>query len=57
MEVSKVENIDYEVLKKSVACGRVIVPRNRSRKGGKLVAVGEGLSTKVNVNVGSSDIY
>ena len=57
VEVAKIEGIDYEVLKRRVASGRVIVPRNNGKKSARLVAIGEGLTTKVNVNVGTSGVY
>lgn len=57
LEVSKQESVDYEVLRRRVAQGRVIVPRNLSKRKARLVGIGEGLSTKVNVNVGTSGVY
>ncbi|MEM4490847.1 MAG: phosphomethylpyrimidine synthase ThiC [Desulfurococcaceae archaeon] len=56
-EIAKMENIDYEILRKKVASGKVIVPRNIAKRKAKLVAIGEGLTTKVNVNVGTSGVY
>ncbi|MDW7970212.1 MAG: phosphomethylpyrimidine synthase ThiC [Sulfolobales archaeon] len=56
-EVAKVEGIDYDLLKRRVALGRVVVVRNLRRDRVKLVGVGEGLTTKVNVNVGTSGEY
>lgn len=53
-EVARIEGIEYEVLRRRVAGGRVIITRNLRRKGVKLVGIGEGLRTKVNVNVGTS---
>ncbi len=53
IEVSRVEGVDYDILRRGVACGRVIVPRNLRRKV-KVVGVGEGMKTKVNVNIGTS---
>ena len=57
VEVAKIENVDYEVLRRRVASGRVIIPRNVKKKKARLVAIGEGLTTKVNVNVGTSGVY
>ena len=54
LEVAKAEGIDYEALRRRVAGGRVIVVRNLRRRGVRVVGVGEGLRTKVNVNVGTS---
>jgi len=57
LEVARVEQVDYDILRRRVASGRVIVPRNIRKKKIKLVAIGEGLTTKVNVNVGTSGVY
>mgnify|MGYP001772532038 CR=1 FL=1 len=57
VEVAKAEGLDYEVLRRRVAQGRVIVPRNVAKKKARVVGIGEGLSTKVNVNVGTSGVY
>ncbi|MEM4827521.1 MAG: phosphomethylpyrimidine synthase ThiC [Desulfurococcaceae archaeon] len=57
MEIAKLENVDYESLRRRVAQGKVVVPRNLSKRKAKLVGVGEGLTTKVNVNVGTSGVY
>jgi phosphomethylpyrimidine synthase len=53
-EVAEAEGVDYDRLRRGVAAGRVVVVRNVRRSKAKLVAVGEGLRTKVNVNVGTS---
>ncbi|MCX8192077.1 MAG: phosphomethylpyrimidine synthase ThiC, partial [Nitrososphaerales archaeon] len=55
--VADTENLSVESLKQRVANGRVIIPKNVRREGVKLVAIGEGLSTKVNVNVGTSTVF
>ncbi|MCX8184196.1 MAG: phosphomethylpyrimidine synthase ThiC [Sulfolobales archaeon] len=52
--IAKIEGIDYDVLRRRVSSGRVVVVRNSRRAKVRPVAVGEGLSTKVNVNVGTS---
>lgn len=57
VEVAKAEGVDYEVLRRRVAAGRVIIPRNTTKKKARVIAIGEGLSTKVNVNVGTSGVY
>lgn len=54
LEIAKSEGVDYDVLRRRVAQGRVIVIRNLRRMRVRPVAVGEGLRTKVNVNVGTS---
>lgn len=41
-------------LRELVAAGRAVIPGNRRRTGVRPVAIGEGLSVKVNANVGTS---
>ncbi len=54
-EAARVEGIDPNKLRRAIASGRAIIVRNVKRLGKvRIVAVGEGLSTKVNVNVGTS---
>jgi len=48
------ENVAPEKLRELVAAGRVVIPRNRKRREIRPVAVGEGLTIKVNANIGSS---
>ncbi|QXM06890.1 phosphomethylpyrimidine synthase ThiC [Crassaminicella indica] len=52
--VSKKENIDVEVLKNLIAEGKVIIPANKNHKSLNPEGVGEGLRTKINVNLGIS---
>ncbi len=48
------EKIDIEFLKRGVLSGRIVIPINVKRDYVKPVAIGEGLRTKVNVNIGTS---
>lgn len=57
LELARLESIDYDKLKRRVAQGRVIVPRNVAKKKARIIGIGEELSTKVNVNVGTSGVY
>ena len=52
--VSKKENIDIDLLKELIAKGRVIIPANKNHKNLDPEAVGEGMRTKINVNLGIS---
>lgn len=57
-EVAVKEEVEEEKLMKLVSEGRVIIPRNNARRGDvRTVGIGEGLTTKVNVNIGTSSIY
>lgn len=53
--IAKTEDLDLSKLVRRVAEGRIVIPRN-SRRLGKVrtVGIGEGLKTKVNVNIGTS---
>ena len=48
------EGIEPEKLARLVAAGRAVLPRNIRREGLEAVGIGEMLTTKVNVNVGTS---
>ncbi len=52
--VSKKENIDADELRKLVASGKVIIPANKNHKKLDPEAVGQGMRTKINVNLGIS---
>jgi phosphomethylpyrimidine synthase len=61
--VALTEGIQVEKLRKLLEAGRVVIPRNAKRVEAArsrevvLKAIGEGMSTKVNVNVGTSKDY
>ena len=48
------EGIEPAKLARLVAAGRVVIPGNLRREGLEPAGIGEGLTTKVNVNVGTS---
>lgn len=52
--VSKKENIDVNELRELIAVGKVIIPANKNHKSLDPEAVGEGMRTKINVNLGIS---
>lgn len=52
--VSKKENIDLEDLRQLIAIGQVVIPANRNHMLLDAEAVGKGLKTKINVNLGIS---
>ena len=55
--VAEREGISPETLRRRIASGRVIIPRNFRRAEVEPVGIGEGLTTKVNANVGTSPDY
>ena len=52
-EVAKREEVDVEKLRKYVACGKIVIPKN-NRRDTVPTGIGKGLSTKINANIGSS---
>jgi phosphomethylpyrimidine synthase len=52
--VARSEGVDTAKLAKALAQGRVVIPRNVRRRSVRCVGIGEMLSTKVNVNFGTS---
>lgn len=52
--MSKVEGLSIEKLRDRVASGQIVVIRNVERPSERLVAIGKGLTTKINVNLGTS---
>lgn len=57
-QVAKDEDISLEYLVRSIANGSIIIPKNNVRKQKiRVVGIGKGLKTKVNVNIGTSTLY
>lgn len=52
--VSKKENININKLMSLIASGKVVIPCNKNHKNINPEGVGEGLRTKINVNIGIS---
>ena len=52
-DVAKNENIDVNKLVKLIADGKVVIPKNVNSNV-KACGIGEGLTTKINANIGSS---
>lgn len=56
-QVAKDEQVDVDRIVRGVAKGVIIIPKNNARKQEiKIKGIGEGLSTKVNVNIGTSTL-
>ncbi|OEF96179.1 phosphomethylpyrimidine synthase ThiC [Desulfuribacillus alkaliarsenatis] len=51
------EGISAEQLCEAIKLGEVVLPCNINHKGIQPIAVGKGLSTKVNANIGTSESY
>ncbi|MBO8169677.1 MAG: phosphomethylpyrimidine synthase ThiC [Thermoanaerobacteraceae bacterium] len=52
--VAKKEQMDVETLRKLVAEGKVVIPANKNHKSLDPEGIGQGLRTKINVNLGIS---
>ncbi|MFZ5969617.1 MAG: phosphomethylpyrimidine synthase ThiC [Bacillota bacterium] len=52
--VAKKEKIDIEVLRKRIAEGKVVIPANKNHRSLDPEGIGEGMRTKINVNLGIS---
>lgn len=53
-KVARSEGVDPEFIRKEIAAGRIVITRNTRRKGIEPEGIGNGLSTKVNANIGTS---
>ncbi len=52
--IAKDEGMEPDVIRKGVAKGRIVIPHNIRRSISRPCAIGEGLRTKVNANIGTS---
>ncbi len=52
--VAKKEGISEEALREAIAAGRIVIPANKNHGSLDAEGVGEGLRTKINVNLGIS---
>jgi len=56
-QVAKDEQVDLDLIVRGVARGVIIIPKNNARSQEiKVKGIGKGLSTKVNVNIGTSTL-
>lgn len=51
------EGIALDRLMAGVASGTIVIPKNKNHSFKKIVAIGKGVSTKINANIGSSKDY
>ncbi|AAY79560.1 phosphomethylpyrimidine synthase ThiC [Sulfolobus acidocaldarius] len=52
--ISKLEKVSPEKVRKRIAEGKIMLLRNVKRPSKKLVPIGKGLTTKININIGTS---
>lgn len=57
VQAAELEGITGEELRQKIAIGEAVLPCNINHQGLRPMAVGKGLSTKVNANIGTSDAY
>src|ERR671910_2468405 len=58
VQVAKDEDVSLDTLLHGIAKGSIIIPKNTARKQEiKVVGIGQGLKTKVNVNIGTSTLH
>lgn len=57
LSAAKYKGLDPERLRRLVASGRAVLPKNVSHHFSEIRAIGEGLKVKVNVNLGTSKDY
>jgi len=53
-KVSQLEEIPVEKVRNRIAEGKIVLIRNQKMLSKRLVAIGKGLTTKINVNIGTS---
>ncbi|MDI6603630.1 MAG: phosphomethylpyrimidine synthase ThiC [Thermoanaerobacteraceae bacterium] len=56
-EIARLEGIEPQQIRKGVEDGKIVIPFNPNHKGLKPCGIGNGLRTKVNANIGTSDKY
>ena len=54
---AELDGVEPERIRQLIADGRAVLPANRNRTRRRPVAIGEGLHTKVNANIGTSGDY
>jgi len=57
MRAAEAEGVEPERLRQAIVAGRAVLPANDHRERKRPCAIGEGLRTKVNANIGTSGDY
>jgi phosphomethylpyrimidine synthase len=53
-QAADAENMSAEKIRELIASGRAVLPKNKGHQFAQILAIGEGLRTKVNANIGTS---
>lgn len=56
-KVAQIEGLSEEFVRKGVADGNIVIPKNINRNFKTIAGVGKGLKTKINANIGTSLEY
>ncbi len=54
IRVAEKEKVDVEILRERIAQGKIVIPANKNHSSLDAEGIGEGLKTKINVNLGIS---
>lgn len=57
VEVARIEGLSPDVLRQRLSRGVIVIPRNSLARNRRIIGIGEGLRTKVNVNIGTSTLH
>lgn len=55
--IAKKENMDIQYIKEGIKKGEIVIPKNKNHKIKNICGIGKGLSTKINVNIGTSPVH
>ncbi|MEA3368040.1 MAG: phosphomethylpyrimidine synthase ThiC, partial [Planctomycetota bacterium] len=55
--MASTEGVDPDTVRRRVADGRLVIPKNKNRAASGVVGIGQGLRVKVNANLGTSPDY
>lgn len=55
LKVAQYEELDPIIIRERVAQGTIVIPGNRNRKKADIYGIGQGLKTKINANIGTSE--
>lgn len=53
-KAARYEGVSPEFMREGIVCGEIVIPSNRGRSLKKPCAIGRGLRTKINANIGTS---
>ncbi len=55
--VAEKENIEVEYIQDKIKSGEIVIPKNINHNFKNICGIGEGLTTKINVNIGTSPVH